>query len=66
MLRSAALLSPIAYVNQIPSPLAKSAADIFLGEVTPKQKKSLFQSIFFPVALFYKETELKVSYLLAL
>ncbi|XP_031394027.1 triacylglycerol lipase 2-like [Punica granatum] len=32
MLRSAALLSPIAYVNQISSPLAKSAADIFLGE----------------------------------
>ncbi|XP_062103604.1 triacylglycerol lipase 2-like [Humulus lupulus] len=32
MLRSAALLSPIAYLNQIPSILTKAAADLFLGE----------------------------------
>lgn len=32
-LRSAALLSPIAYVGQMTSPLAKNAADNFLAEV---------------------------------
>ncbi|XP_030460450.1 triacylglycerol lipase 2-like [Syzygium oleosum] len=32
MLRSAVLLSPIAYMNQMPSPLARSAAQIFLAE----------------------------------
>ncbi|PNT04968.3 hypothetical protein POPTR_014G159900v4 [Populus trichocarpa] len=32
MLRSAVLLSPIAYLNQMPSPLARGAADIFLAE----------------------------------
>ncbi|KAF2284866.1 hypothetical protein GH714_031419 [Hevea brasiliensis] len=32
MLRSAALLSPIAYLNQIPSLLTKVAADMFLAE----------------------------------
>ncbi|XP_050207840.1 triacylglycerol lipase 2-like [Mercurialis annua] len=32
MLRAAALLSPIAYLNQIPSPLTKAAADLFLAE----------------------------------
>lgn len=33
-LRSVALLSPIAYVGQMTSPLAKNAADNFLAEVT--------------------------------
>lgn len=33
MVRSAALLSPIAYMGQMPSPLARAAADIFLAEV---------------------------------
>lgn len=33
MLRSAALLSPIAYLGQMSSFLARSAADIFLAEV---------------------------------
>ena len=33
MLKSAALLSPIAYLDQIPSPLIKGAADVFLAEV---------------------------------
>lgn len=32
MLRSAVLLSPIAYLNQMPSPLARAAAQIFLAE----------------------------------
>ncbi|XP_065874724.1 triacylglycerol lipase 2-like [Euphorbia lathyris] len=32
LLRSAALLSPIAHLNQIPSPLTKLAADLFLAE----------------------------------
>ncbi|CAK9134761.1 unnamed protein product [Ilex paraguariensis] len=32
MLRSAALLSPIAYLGQMPSPLSRSAADAFLAE----------------------------------
>ncbi|OEL20306.1 Triacylglycerol lipase 2 [Dichanthelium oligosanthes] len=32
MLRSAALLSPIAYLDKVSSPLARAAADIFLGE----------------------------------
>eukprot|EP00257_Ricinus_communis_P009825 XP_002528965.2 triacylglycerol lipase 2 [Ricinus communis] len=32
MLRAAALLSPIAYLNQIPSPLTRVAADLFLAE----------------------------------
>lgn len=32
MVRSAALLSPIAYMGQMPSPLARAAADIFLAE----------------------------------
>lgn len=31
--RSAALLSPIAYMGQMPSPLARAAADIFTAEV---------------------------------
>ena len=33
MLRSAALLSPIAYVGQMTSPLARTAADNFIAEV---------------------------------
>ena len=33
MFRSAALLSPIAYLNQISSLLARAAVDIFLAEV---------------------------------
>lgn len=33
MLRSAALLSPIAYLGQMTSPLATNAADNFLAEV---------------------------------
>ncbi|XP_028794679.1 triacylglycerol lipase 2-like [Neltuma alba] len=33
MIRSAALLSPIAHLNQIPSPPIKLAADIFLADV---------------------------------
>lgn len=33
MLRSAALLSPVAYVGQITSPIARNAADNFVGEV---------------------------------
>ncbi|KAK6919294.1 AB-hydrolase lipase domain [Dillenia turbinata] len=33
MLRSAALLSPIAYLSQLPSPLVRAAADAFLAEV---------------------------------
>lgn len=33
MVRSAALLSPIAYLGQMPSPLARSAADLFIAEV---------------------------------
>ncbi|KAL6851522.1 hypothetical protein ACP4OV_020455 [Aristida adscensionis] len=32
MLRSAGLLSPIAYLDEVSSPLARAAADIFLGE----------------------------------
>ncbi|TVU13405.1 hypothetical protein EJB05_40459, partial [Eragrostis curvula] len=32
MLRSAGLLSPIAYLDDVSSPLARAAADIFLGE----------------------------------
>ncbi|KAL2493575.1 Triacylglycerol lipase 2 [Forsythia ovata] len=32
MIRSAALLSPIAYLGQMPSPLARSAADVFIAE----------------------------------
>ncbi|WVZ85270.1 hypothetical protein U9M48_032217 [Paspalum notatum var. saurae] len=32
MMRSAALLSPIAYLDKVSSPLARAAADIFLGE----------------------------------
>ncbi|KAL6660441.1 hypothetical protein ACP70R_001987 [Stipagrostis hirtigluma subsp. patula] len=32
MLRSAGLLSPIAYLDKMSSPLARAAADIFLGE----------------------------------
>lgn len=34
MIRSAALLSPIAHLNQIPSPAIKLAADIFLADVS--------------------------------
>jgi hypothetical protein len=34
MSRSAALLSPMAYLGQIPSLLAKAAADLFVVEVT--------------------------------
>ena len=34
MVRSAALLSPIAYMGQMPSPLARAAADIFTAEVS--------------------------------
>jgi lysosomal acid lipase/cholesteryl ester hydrolase len=33
MVRSAALLSPIAYVGQMTSPLARNAADNFMAEV---------------------------------
>lgn len=33
MLRSAGLLSPIAYLNKVSSPLAVAGADIFLAEV---------------------------------
>lgn len=33
MVRSAALLSPIAYMGQMPSPLARAAADAFIAEV---------------------------------
>jgi lysosomal acid lipase/cholesteryl ester hydrolase len=33
MLRSAALLSPIAYMGQMTSPIARNAADNFVGEV---------------------------------
>ncbi|RCV32747.1 hypothetical protein SETIT_7G028300v2 [Setaria italica] len=32
MLRSAGLLSPIAYLDKVSSPLARAAADVFLGE----------------------------------
>nr|CAB3486592.1 unnamed protein product [Digitaria exilis] len=32
MLRSAGLLSPIAYLERVSSPLARAAADVFLGE----------------------------------
>ncbi|KAG6419592.1 hypothetical protein SASPL_121814 [Salvia splendens] len=45
MVRSAALLSPIAYMGQMPSPLARAAADIFTAEVSDllvgSQKNSL-------------------------
>jgi len=34
MLLSAGLLSPIAYLDKISSPLARVAADVFLGEVS--------------------------------
>ena len=34
MLRSAALLCPIAYVGQITSPLARNAAENFVAEVS--------------------------------
>lgn len=33
MLRSAALLSPVAYVGQITSPLGRTAAETFIAEV---------------------------------
>lgn len=33
MLRSAALLSPVAYVGQITSPLGRNAAEAFIAEV---------------------------------
>ncbi|KAL3849017.1 hypothetical protein ACJIZ3_010899 [Penstemon smallii] len=36
IVRSAALLSPIAYLGQIPSPLARAAADAFIAEVLEK------------------------------
>lgn len=36
MLRSAGLLSPIAFLDKLSSPLARAAADIFLAEVTPE------------------------------
>ncbi|XP_010252996.1 PREDICTED: triacylglycerol lipase 2-like [Nelumbo nucifera] len=33
LLKSAALLSPIAYLGQVPCPLARSAAEVFIAEV---------------------------------
>jgi lysosomal acid lipase/cholesteryl ester hydrolase len=33
MMRSAGLLSPIAFLNKVSSPLAIGAADVFLAEV---------------------------------
>ena len=33
MLRSAALISPIAHLGKVTSPIARNAADNFLGEV---------------------------------
>ena len=37
MVRSAALLSPIAYVGQMTSPLARNAADNFMAEVMTRR-----------------------------
>jgi lysosomal acid lipase/cholesteryl ester hydrolase len=48
MLRSAVLLSPIAYLNQMPSPLARGAADLFLAEVKPNEWICLIQKNEFP------------------
>lgn len=39
MLRSAGLLSPIAYLDKVTSPLALAGADVFLAEVKQKQTK---------------------------
>lgn len=38
MLRSAALLSPIAHMNQLASPAIKLAAQLFLANVSHMQK----------------------------
>jgi lysosomal acid lipase/cholesteryl ester hydrolase len=35
MMRSAGLLSPIAFLNKVSSPLALGVADVFLAEVRP-------------------------------
>jgi lysosomal acid lipase/cholesteryl ester hydrolase len=40
MLRSAALLSPIAHMDQIPSKETKLGADLFLANVCERQKKN--------------------------
>lgn len=48
MLRSAALLSPIAYLNHLPSPLARGIIDLFLAELKPDEWISLIQKIDFP------------------
>jgi hypothetical protein len=45
MLRSAALLSPIAYMNLIPSVEIRFAADKFLADVRQVEKVILFLSI---------------------
>lgn len=45
MVRSAALLSPIAFMGQMPSPLARAAADIFLAEVITLLHISLATSL---------------------
>ncbi|OVA20031.1 Alpha/beta hydrolase fold-1 [Macleaya cordata] len=42
MLRSAALLSPIAYVGQMSSPIARSAAENFVAEVNANLKILMF------------------------
>lgn len=39
MLRSVGLLSPIAYLDKVTSPLALAGADVFLAEVKQKQTK---------------------------
>lgn len=40
MLRSAGLLSPIAYLNKVASPLALAGADTFLAEVKQTNKQT--------------------------
>lgn len=47
MLRSAALLSPIAYMGQMSSFLARSAADLFLAEVRIRNPFSNLQVLVF-------------------
>jgi hypothetical protein len=41
MLRSTALLSPIAHMNLIPSELTKAFADLFLANVSDKKKNTI-------------------------
>ena len=47
MIRSAALLSPIAHLGEMSSPLGKVAADAFLAEVGPQMNLLQFKCEFY-------------------